>query len=88
MMALARKLDPGEPEQRNIYHAMEEGKVVKKLPMNLGMALDALNEDEVIKAALPGDMLRVFNHYKYDEWARFMATCTEWDLRTYIDYLP
>ena len=85
---ITRKLDPGEPEQRNIYHAMEEGKVVKKLPMNLGMALDALNEDEVIKAALPGDMLRVFNHYKYDEWARFMATCTEWDLRTYIDYLP
>ncbi len=85
---ITRNLDPGEPEQRNIYHAIDAGKTVKKLPMNLGMALDALNEDEVIKAALPGDMLRVFNHYKYDEWARFMATCTEWDLRTYIDYLP
>jgi glutamine synthetase len=85
---ITRNLDPGEPEQRNIYHAIEEGKAVKKLPMNLGEALDALNEDDVIKAALPGDMLRVFNHYKYDEWARYMATCTEWDLRTYIDYLP
>ena len=26
-------LDPGEPEERNIYQAMEEGKQVKKLPM-------------------------------------------------------
>ena len=42
----------------------------------------------MIKSALPGDMLRVFNHYKNDEWERFMATVSEWDLRTYLDYLP
>ncbi len=23
-----------------------------------------------------------------DEWERFMATVTEWDLRTYMDCLP
>jgi glutamine synthetase len=85
---ISRKLDPGDPEQRNIYQAMEEGKVVRRLPMNLGEALERLNGNEVIKSALPGDMLRVFNHYKQDEWERFMATTTEWDLRTYLDYLP
>src|ERR1700674_3379313 len=85
---ISRKLDPGDPEQRNIYQAMEQGKVVRKLPMNLGEALERLNGNEVVKAALPGDMLRVFNHYKQDEWERFMATATEWDLRTYLDYLP
>jgi glutamine synthetase len=83
-----RKIDPGEPEQRNIYQAMEEGKQVRKLPMNLGEAIDRLNEDKVISSALPDEMLRVFNHYKRDEWERFMATSTEWDLRTYLDYLP
>ena len=35
-----RKLDPGEPEQRNIYEAMKEGKAGKKLPMSLGEALE------------------------------------------------
>ena len=85
---ITRKLDPGEPEQRNIYKAIDAGKQVKKLPMNLGAALDALNEDKVVKQALPGEMLRVFNHYKYDEWERFMATSTEWDQRMYLDYLP
>jgi glutamine synthetase len=83
-----RQIDPGEPEQRNIYQAMEQGKIVRKLPMNLGEAIERLNANEVIKGALPGEMLRVFNHYKNDEWERFMATVSDWDLRTYIDYLP
>ena len=85
---LRRKADPGPPEQRNIYKAIDVGKVVTKLPMSLGQALDALNKDEVIKAALPGEMLRVYNHYKYDEWERFLATSTEWDKQMYLDYLP
>jgi len=85
---IRRKLDPGEPEQRNIYKAMEEGKQVKKLPLSLGDALDRFEEDEVIKAALPGEMYRVFMHYKRDEWERFLGTVTEWDLNTYLDCLP
>ena len=78
------KLDPGEPEERNIYEAMEAGKKVKKLPMSLGEALDALEQDEVIKRALPGEMYRVFMHYKRDEWEKFMATVTDWDLELYL----
>jgi glutamine synthetase len=82
------QLDPGEPEERNIYQAMAAGKKVKKLPMSLGEALTELEKDETIRAAMPGDMYRVFTHYKRDEWERFMATVTEWDLKQYWDYLP
>ena len=39
---IERKLDPGEPEERNIYEAMEAGKEVKRLPMTFGAALEAL----------------------------------------------
>ena len=85
---IARDLDPGEPESRNIYEAMEEGKEVKKLPLSLGEALECLDNDDIIKAALPGEMYRVFEHYKRDEWEKFMATVTDWDLETYIDCLP
>ena len=85
---IRRKLDPGEPEQRNIYQAMEEGKQVKKLPLSLGEALDRLEDDPIIRAALPGDMYRVFMHYKRDEWERFLGTVTEWDTQTYLDCLP
>lgn len=85
---LERKLDPGEPESRNIYDAMEGGKTVTKLPLTLGEALNRLENDPIIRAALPDEMLRVFMHYKGDEWARFNATVTEWDVERYLDCLP
>jgi len=85
---IARKIDPGKPETRNIYEAMEQGKQIKKLPMFLGEALDRLEQDETIRQALPGDMYRVFMHYKRDEWEKYMATVTQWDVDTYIDCLP
>jgi len=83
-----RKLDPGEPEERNIYEAMEAGKEVKKIPMTFGDALDALEADDVIRSALPGDMYRVFMHYKRDEWERYCAEVSDWDVREYLDVLP
>ncbi len=82
------KMDPGQPEKRNIYDAMKAGKDVTKLPLTLGDALVCLSEDEVIKSALPGDMYKVFEHYKRDEWETFLATVTEWDVDTYLDCLP
>jgi glutamine synthetase len=85
---ITHKLDPGEPEERNIYAALAAGKKVKKLPMSLGEALTELENDEVVKAAMPGEMYRVFTHYKRDEWEKFMSTVTEWDLKTYWDVLP
>jgi glutamine synthetase len=85
---ITRNLDPGEPEERNIYDAIEAGKKVKKLPMNLGAALDALAADSVVRAALPGKMHGVYEDIKRDEWARFLATVTEWDIESYMDFVP
>ena len=85
---IVNNLDPGEPEERNIYEAIKAGKDVKKLPMSLGEALDALANDEVIQRGLPGEMYRLYHEYKTDEWERFMHTVTDWDVETYIDCLP
>jgi glutamine synthetase len=85
---IERKLDPGEPEERNIYEAMAGGKEVKRIPMTFGDALDALAADEVIKQALPGEMYNVFMHYKRDEWERHCATVSDWDVKEYLDVLP
>jgi glutamine synthetase len=85
---IVNKVDPGEPEERNIYEAMEAGKQVKKLPMSLGEALDRLDNDDVIKSAMPDEMYKVYTHYKRDEWEKFMATVTDWDQETYWNVLP
>ena len=85
---IVNQLDPGEPEERNIYEAIKEGKDVKKLPMSLGEALEALEADEVVKRGMPGEMYRLYHEYKSDEWARFMSTVTDWDSDTYMECLP
>ncbi|MGH3499348.1 MAG: glutamine synthetase family protein [Nocardioidaceae bacterium] len=85
---IRRNLDPGQPEERNIYEAMAEGKKVRNIPMTLGDALDALRADTVVQGALPGDMYTVFEHYKRDEWERFCAAVTDWDVAEYLDVLP
>ncbi len=49
---------------------------------------DRLEHDPIIRKALPDEMYRVFTHYKRDEWEKFLATVTEWDVQTYLDCLP
>lgn len=85
---LTRNLDPGTPEQRNIYEAMEAGKEVRRLPTDLRDALDALAADPVVLGAMPGDMERCFFHLKRDEWDRFMSTVTQWDYDRFLEMLP
>ena len=82
------KLDPGEPEERNIYEAIKAGKDVKKLPLTLGEALQALADDEVVQRGMPGEMYGLFHEYKSDEWARFNSSVTDWDHDTYMECLP
>ena len=67
---ITNNLDPGKPESQNMYEAVAAGKDVKKLPLSLGEALDRLDEDEVIKSAMPDEMYKVFKHYKRDEWEK------------------
>jgi glutamine synthetase len=85
---ITNNIDPGKPESRSMYDAQAAGKKVKKLPLSLGEALNRLAEDEVIKAAMPDEMYKVFHWYKNDEWERFLGATTQWDLDTYLDCLP
>jgi glutamine synthetase len=56
--------------------------------MTLGDALEALERDPVIRDALPGESYGVYTHYKRDEWERFCATVSDWDVKEYLDILP
>lgn len=85
---IQRNLDPGEPETRSVYDAIDAGKKVSKLPMTLGDALDALAADDVIRAALPGKLYDIYSEFKRDEWERFLSTVTQWDIDRYMDFIP
>jgi len=85
---ITNNIDPGKPESRSMYEAQAAGKIVKKLPLSLGEALEHLKEDKVIQSAMPDEMYKVFHWYKNDEWEKFLGATTQWDLDTYLDCLP
>jgi glutamine synthetase len=37
---------------------------------------------------MPGEMYPIYHWYKRDEWERFLATTSSWDMETYMDCLP
>ena len=83
-----RKLDPGPPQQGNTYDLLAAGREIEKVPDSLGAALDALAADELIKTAMPGRLYKVFDHYKRDEWERYLAAVTDWERNEYLEVLP
>ena len=58
---------------------LAEGGEILRVPGHLGEALDALEEDDVVRSALPGRLYDVFMHYKRDEWERFLSAVTDWE---------
>ena len=56
--------------------------------MSLGEALDHLAKNKVVQRGMPGEMYRLYEEYKRDEYARFMSTVTEWDNEMYMECLP
>ncbi len=85
---LNNKIDPGEPEERNFAEVMASGEKIDRIPNTLEKALDALAENQVVKAALPGELYTIYDWYKRDEWNKFIWQVSNWDVDTYLDCLP
>ena len=37
---------------------------------------------------MPGRLYKVFEHYKRDEWERYLAAVTDWEREEYLEVLP
>ena len=85
---IKNRIDPGEPEDRNFVDVPNSGETIERIPTTLHDALDALAEDDVIRSALPGDLYRVYDWYKRDEWNKFIGQVSDWDVNMYLDCLP
>ena len=82
------KIDPGPPQTGNTYDLLQQGVDIEKVPDSLGAALVELEKDEVVKSAMPGRLYKVFEHYKRDEWERYLAAVTDWEREEYLEVLP
>jgi glutamine synthetase len=84
---IRQNMEPPAAVSENIYHmSAEERKKrgIGSLPRNLSEALYALRKDEVISQVLGDHCLNYFLKAKEDEWQRYIAYISQWELDQYL----
>ena len=80
--------DPGEPNLGNMYEmSLEEmaRRQIRVLPQSLSEALDELERDEVIQAAL-GPIYPEFRKLKRMEWVEYSRHVSDWEIQRYTEF--
>jgi glutamine synthetase len=72
----------------NIYHLSEDerkAKGITELPSSLLEALEALDNDTVLKNALGEEIYTAFRRAKLEEWDDFRIHVTDWEVEKYLE---
>jgi glutamine synthetase len=85
------KMDPGEPNEGNMYETSTEERKkrgIEVLPGNLLDAIRNLREDDALRAGLGkvpgGDYIDYFCDVKEREWKDFHEGVSDWEIRKYL----
>ncbi|MDR9430927.1 MAG: glutamine synthetase, partial [Natronomonas sp.] len=85
---IERGLECPEPVRENIYEfdeAKREEYGITTLPSNLGEAIDALEEDDLVKGALGDHVAEKFIQAKSQEFSEYLVDVSEWELDRYLE---
>ncbi|MBA3922174.1 MAG: type III glutamate--ammonia ligase [Nostocaceae cyanobacterium] len=85
---IEKEIDPGEPQNINLYALSDielQQKGIRTLPQSLKEAVDVLESDEVIKAAL-GVLADEFINLKRMEWVEYMRHISDWEIQRYLEF--
>jgi len=85
---IERDLDCPDPVRENIYEfdeAKREEYGITTLPSNLGQAVSALEEDEVVQNALGEHVTEKFIEAKSQEFGEYIVEVSEWELDRYLE---
>ncbi|MFC7129944.1 type I glutamate--ammonia ligase [Haloferax chudinovii] len=83
-----KDLDCPDPVRENIYDFDEEKREeygIETLPKDLGGAVDALEEDEVIQDALGDHVYEKFVEAKRSEFKDYLVDVSQWELDRYLE---
>lgn len=81
---IKHKLDPPMPAEEDLYQMNADRSGLETLPGNLGEALDALRQDEVIQEALGQHVFERYVEAKMLEWDSYRNYVTQWELDRYL----
>ncbi|SDD34003.1 type I glutamate--ammonia ligase [Natrinema hispanicum] len=85
---IERDLECPDPVRENIYDFDEQKREeygIDTLPSNLGDAVDALEEDEVIYSALGDHVAAKFVEAKRQEFEEYLIDVSQWELDRYLE---
>ena len=85
---IERGLEAPAPIRENIYEFDEQKREeygIETLPSNLGEALDALEENEVILEALGPHIREKFVEAKEQEFAEYLVDVSDWEIDRYLE---
>jgi glutamine synthetase len=85
---IKRDLDCPDPVRENIYEFDEETREeygIDTLPPNLGSAIEAFEEDEVVRSALGPHVADKFVEAKESEFGEYRADVSDWELDRYLE---
>ncbi len=89
MDGIDRKLDPGAPNNNNMYEytqAQLKDLKINLLPQNLAEALDSLEADEVICGAIGPRLSQEFLSLKRMEWIEYSRHVSDWEQSRYLEF--
>lgn len=84
---IRNRIDPGPPVNKNIYKMSRRERrrfKVTDLPIDLDSALDALEKDEVILAALGEHIATNYIEAKRKVWIEYLSQVHEWERERYL----
>ncbi len=85
---IERGLEAPDPVRENIYEFGEAERTeygIDTLPANLGGAIDALENDEVVQSALGEHVAEKFMEAKRAEYDEYRADVSDWELDRYLE---
>lgn len=84
---IEKGLMPAAPMEENVYEFDAEQRArahIQTLPATLAEALDELEKDEALQAALGEHLFHWFIRAKRQEWDEFRIQVTEWEVERYL----
>jgi glutamine synthetase len=86
---IERQLQPGKKVDDDLYEYNErqlKRAGIKPVPQTLGDAVDALEADKVLGAALGQDFITEFAKLKRMEWVEYSRHVSDWERKRYADF--
>jgi glutamine synthetase len=84
-----RKLDPGPPQNVNFYALSPQevrARGIEMLPQSLAESIAALENSDLMNAALGADFVDEFVSLKREEWIDYHRHVSEWEVNRYLSF--